>query len=105
MHLKLKDQKLKTVLFVYRPLYQNFMETTNPKSTIDEKKKSPQRKAIQNNTKVSYQITRDKNKRRKKTYKKKSKTINKMAIRTYILIITLNINGLNVPTEDRDCLS
>ena len=36
---------------------------------------------------------------RKKTYKNKSKTINKMAIRTYILIVTLNINGLNVPTK------
>ena len=65
MHLKLKDQQLKTVLFIYRPLYQNFMETTNQKSTIDEKKEKPthtQRKAIQNNTKVSYQIRREENK-------------------------------------------
>ena len=84
MHLKLKDQQVKTVLFIYRPLYQNFMEITNQKSTIDEKKKKhhTQRKAIQNNTKVSYQITRDKNKRGKKTYK--FKTINKMAIRTSV---------------------
>ena len=33
------------------------------------------------------------------TYKNKSKTTNKMAIRTYISIITLNINGLNAPTK------
>ena len=70
-----------------------------------EKPTHTQRKAIQNNTKVSYQIRRDKNKRGKKTYKNKSKTINKMAIRRYIPIITLNMNGLNVPTEDRNCLS
>ena len=44
------------------------------------------------NTKVSHQITREENKRggeEKKTYKNKSKTISKMAIRTYISIITL----------------
>ena len=34
----------------------------------------------------------------KKTYKNKSRKINKMAIRIYILI-TLYINGLNAPTE------
>ena len=35
---------------------------------------------------------------RKKSNKNKSKAIDKMAIRTYILIITLNVNGLNDPT-------
>ena len=32
-------------------------------------------------------------------YKNKSQTIKKMAIRTYISIITLNVNGLNAPTK------
>ena len=36
---------------------------------------------------------------RKNTNKNKSKTLNKMAIRIYISIITLNINGLNAPTK------
>ena len=36
---------------------------------------------------------------RKKSNKNKSKAINKMAIRTYISIITLNVNGLNAPTK------
>ena len=36
---------------------------------------------------------------KKKTYKNKFKIINKMAIRTYIMIITLNLNGLNAPTK------
>jgi len=34
-----------------------------------------------------------------KTYKDKSKTIKKMAIRMYISILTLNVNGLNPPTQ------
>ena len=33
------------------------------------------------------------------TYINKSKPINKMAIRTYILITTLNVNGLNAQTK------
>ena len=40
-----------------------------------------------------------KRKGRKKNYKNKSKTINKMGIRKYILIITLNENELNAPTK------
>ena len=38
---------------------------------------------------------------KKRTYKNKSKTIKKMVIGTYISIITLNVNGLNVPTKRR----
>ena len=36
---------------------------------------------------------------RKKSNKNKSKAINKMAVRTYISIITLNVNGLNAPSR------
>ena len=36
---------------------------------------------------------------KKKTHKNKPKTIKKMVIGTYILIITLNVNGLNAPTK------
>ena len=38
MHLKLRDQQLKTILFVYRLLYQNLMVTTKRKSTIETQK-------------------------------------------------------------------
>ena len=38
-------------------------------------------------------------KERKKSNENKSKAINKMAIRTYISIITLNVNGLNAPAK------
>ena len=34
-----------------------------------------------------------------KTYKNNQKTINKMAISTYLSIITLNVNGLNAPIK------
>ena len=104
MDLKLKDQQLKTILFTYRLLYQNLMVTANRKSTIDTHTKK--KKESKHNSKVSHQITREqKRKGQKNTYKNKSKTINKMAIRTYMSIITLNVNGLNDPTKDKDWLN
>ena len=36
---------------------------------------------------------------KKKEQQNKAKAINKMAIRTYISIITLNVNGLNAPSK------
>ena len=42
---------------------------------------------------------------KEKIYKNKSQTITKMAIGTYISIITLNGNGLNAPTRDTDWLN
>ena len=38
-------------------------------------------------------------KHEEKTYKNKPKTIKKMVIGTYILILTLNVSGLNAPTK------
>ena len=35
MHLNLKDQQLKTNLFIYRLLYQNLIITANRKSAVD----------------------------------------------------------------------
>ena len=63
MNLKLKGQQLKTILFIYRLLNQILMVTTNKKSTIEAhtKKKSESKY----NTKVSYQITREENQRRR----------------------------------------
>ena len=36
---------------------------------------------------------------KKRTYKNKPITIKKTVIGTYILVITLNVNGLNAPTK------
>ena len=63
---------------------------------------------FKHNTKDSHQTIREENKGEEKRprdkgpekiNKNKSKTINKRAIRTYISIITLNVNGLNSPTK------
>ena len=40
-----------------------------------------------------------KHKTRKRPTENKPKTIKKMVIRSYISIITLNVNGLNAPTK------
>ena len=61
MHLKFKDQQLKTILFIYSLLYQNLMVTANRKSTIDTHTKK--KKESKHNTKVSHQITIEENKR------------------------------------------
>ena len=48
---------------------------------------------------IKPQEEREQKKGRKMSNKNKSKTVNKMAIKTYISIITLNGNGLNAPTK------
>ena len=40
-------------------------------------------------------VTKSQENKREKDYKNTSKTINEMAVRIYILPITLNVNGLN----------
>ena len=58
------------------------------------------KKQFKHNTKDSHQNTRERTKEEgRKKDKKKPETINKMAIRTYISIINLNVNGLNTPTK------
>ena len=45
-----------------------------------------------------------KHKRRKRPTENKPKTMEKMVIRSFILIITLNVNRLNAPTKRIDWL-
>ena len=73
------------------------MVTENQKSAIGINKKKE--KANPNTTLMIVIKSKENKKARKKTYKNKYKTINNMAIRTYKSIITLNVNGLNVPTK------
>ena len=61
MHLKLRDQQLKTILYIYRLLHQDLMVTINQKSTTDTHKKK--KKQPKHNSKDSHQITREENKR------------------------------------------
>ena len=51
MHLKLRDQELKTILFIYRLLYQNLMVTTHQKSIVDIHTKK--KKELKSSTKES----------------------------------------------------
>ena len=71
------------------------MLSANQKSMIHTqvRKRNP-------NTTLKIVIKPQENKRRrKKTNKNKSKTINKMVVRTHILKITLSVNGLNAATK------
>ena len=75
-----------------------YIKTSRFWSTITAHTKK--RKESKHNTKLSHQITKEqKRKGRKNTYENKSRTISKMAIITYISIITLNVNRLNHPNK------
>ena len=100
MHLKLRDQQFKTILCIYRLLYQNLMGSANQKTAIDLH--TNKKKQSKHNAKDNPQITGEKKEERKKRPAKTNpKTIKKMAVRSYISIITLNINGFCAPTERR----
>ena len=79
MYMKLSDQQLKTILFIYRLLHQNLKATTNQKFTTDTCTKM--KTQSNHNTDTSHQVTREQRRKgRKRTYKTESKTKNKMAI-------------------------
>ena len=66
VHLQLRDQQLKTILYIYRLLYQNFRVTANQKSTIDTQ--TNKKNQLKYNAKDSHQTTRgDNNRREEKT--------------------------------------
>ena len=70
MHLKLRDQQLRAIIYIYRLLYQDLMVITNQKSITDIHTKK--KKESKHNTK-DIQITNEENKRRgKKRPKKKN---------------------------------
>lgn len=76
------------------------MVTSNQKSLIDIH--SQKEKGIETQHWNSLYSTREKKKEEGEagmTYRIKSKTVNKMALRTHISIITLNVNRLNSPTK------
>ena len=71
MHLQLRDQQLKTILDMYRLLYQNFRVTASQKCTIDTY--TNKKNQLKYNTKESHQATRGENKRRREV-KRATKT-------------------------------
>ena len=72
------------------------MVTANQKSAVDTQR----RKSNLNTTPKMVIKPREENKKREERRPQNQfKTINKVAIRTYVSIIILNVNGLNVPTK------
>ena len=74
------------------------MITRKQKSTVDTLKI----KESKHTTTENHQITEEESKRRRKKQKnffKRQKAINKMSRRTYLSIITLNVNEPNSPTK------
>ena len=57
MNLQLREQKLKTISYIYIYPYINFRITANQKSTIDTHENK--RKQLKYNTKDSYQTSRE----------------------------------------------
>ena len=115
MHLQLRDQQLKTILCVCAYIYvYMYMCIYIPISKLQGNCKpkiynryTNKKKQLKYNTKDTHQTTRKGNRRReeKKTNKTKFKAVNKMAVRTYISLITLNVNGLNAATKNIDWLN
>ena len=64
MHLKLRAQQLKTIMYIYRLLHQNLMATTNQKSKIDTHPHKRERN-LNILLKVVIEIAREESKRRR----------------------------------------
>ena len=65
-----------------------------PKSyNRNTKKKKTKKKKPKYNTTGNHQTTKEGTKRRRKNYKTNQETSNKMALSSYLSIITLNVNG------------
>ena len=80
------------------------MRTADPKTTTNTHTKK--KTQLKHNTKdvIKPQEKRPNKERKKKVLQKQAKTIKKMVRGTYILIIALNVNGLNAPTKNTDWL-
>ena len=93
MCLNLRDYQLKIITNIYRLLYLNLMVTTNQKqNTQTHTKKNP-------NITLKVLSSRKGREQKKKTTKTTAKQLTKWYISTYLSIITLNVNGVDVPVK------
>lgn len=77
------------------------MVTTKQKPIRDTRKSTE--KGIQTNhqrNSLVYMRREQEKKGTEETYKNNQKTMNKMAMSTYLFIITLNLNVMNTPIKD-----
>ena len=78
------------------------MEKSKALQTNKSYENSVPPKSFPTNVKQTYMV---KKYTRKKDLQNQPQTIKKTAIGTYISIITLNVNRLNAPPKDTDCLN
>ena len=98
MCLSLSDYQFKTSRYRYRSTYMSPIVTTNQRHIIDTQKL--ERKEDKHTSNKNHQTTREETKgRTEKNYGINWKTSNKMAISTYLSIISLNVNRLNAPIK------
>ena len=98
--LNLNDYQYKTSRYSCKSRCMGAMVTATQKSTIDTQ--NLKRKEHKHTTKENHQTTREGTKRKRyeqRTTKKEKKTSDKMSISTYLLIITLNVTGLNASVK------
>ena len=76
----------------HKPHGNDISKITNKNAKNKEKKSKYITKEIQQNV-------REKQERIRKNFRNNYKTSNKMAVSTYLSIITLNLNGLNTPIK------
>ena len=78
MHLQIRDQQLKTILYIYIDSYIKTSEIAIQKSTIDTH--TNKKNQLKYNTKDSHQTTRGENKRRREE-RRPTKTNSKQLIK------------------------
>ena len=104
MHLQWRDQQLKTISYIHIDSYIKIsgqLQTKNLQLIYKQTRKTTSNTILKIVIKPQEERTREVGKKKRVT-KNKSKTVNKVSVRTYISIITLNVNGINTQPKDID---
>ena len=83
----------------YRLLYWRLMVTTKQKSIVNTQKIKERNINIPLKKSSNHKGREQEKKGTERNYKNRQKIVNKIEIRTYISIFTLNVNGLNSPIK------
>ena len=101
MCLNLSNHQLNMGCYILRMLYMNLMVTAQQNLEQIHNKQRERKPSITLQKVINHkEREQEKKKGTEKNYKNNQKTMNKMAIRIKISIITLNINGLHVPAKE-----
>ena len=98
----LNDLQLNIDCYMQKTLYSNLMITTNQKPLINIQR--IKRKKSKHITKENQKSWEKDKKGPEKVFRNNHKTSNKMAINTYLSIITLNVNGQSAPIKSHRVL-